>query len=50
MKNVTGFYVACVEKRRDVYRVYMGRPEGKVTLGKPRCRWKSNIKKILKIG
>jgi len=25
--------------RRDVYRVLVGRPEGKRPLGKPRLRW-----------
>jgi hypothetical protein len=27
-----------------VYRVLVGRPEGKRPLGRPRCRWKDNIK------
>jgi hypothetical protein len=43
MKNVTGFYVACVEKRRDGYRVKVGRPGGKIPLGRPRCRGENNI-------
>jgi hypothetical protein len=29
---------------RDVYRVLVGRPEGKRPLGRPRRRWKDNIK------
>jgi len=29
---------------RGVYRVLMGKPEGKRPLGRPRCRWKDNIK------
>jgi hypothetical protein len=29
---------------RDVYRVLVGRPEGKRPLGKPRRRWEDNIK------
>jgi len=29
---------------RSVYRVLVGRPEGKIPLGRPRCRWKDNIK------
>jgi hypothetical protein len=29
---------------RDVYRVLVGGPEGRVPLGKPRRRWKDNIK------
>jgi hypothetical protein len=27
-----------------VYRVLVGKPEGKKSLGKPRCRWEDNIK------
>jgi len=30
-------------KRRSVYRVLLGNPEGKSPLGKPRRRWKNNI-------
>jgi hypothetical protein len=30
---------------RDVYRVLMGKPEGKRPLGRPRCRWEGNIKR-----
>jgi len=29
---------------RDVYRDLVGKPEGKSPLGRPRCRWKDNIK------
>jgi hypothetical protein len=29
---------------RGVYRVLVGRPEGKRLLGRPRCRWEDNIK------
>jgi len=28
---------------RDVYRVLVGKPEGKRPLGKPRLRWEDNI-------
>jgi hypothetical protein len=31
-------------ERRFVYRVLVGKPEGKWPLGKPRRRWESNIK------
>jgi hypothetical protein len=31
-------------KRRGVYRVMVGRPEGKNPLGRPRRRWEDNIK------
>jgi len=29
---------------RGLYRVLMGKPEGKRPLGRPRCRWKDNMK------
>jgi hypothetical protein len=31
-------------KRRGVYRVLMGKPEGRRPLGRPRCRWENTIK------
>jgi hypothetical protein len=38
-------------ERRDVYRVLVGRPEGKRPLGRPRHRWEDNIKMDLqKVG
>jgi hypothetical protein len=33
---------------RGVYRVLVGRPEGKRPLGKPRRRWEDNIKMDLR--
>jgi hypothetical protein len=33
---------------RGVYRVLVGRPEGKRPLGRPRRRWEDNIKTDLK--
>jgi hypothetical protein len=33
-----------MEKRRGAYRVFVGKPEGKRSLGKHRHRWKDNIK------
>jgi len=30
-------------ERRGVYRVLVGKPEGKTTLGRPRRRWEDNI-------
>ena len=32
------------EERRGVYRVLVGRPEGKKPLERPRRRWEDNIK------
>ena len=31
-------------ERRGVYRVLVGKPEGKTPLGRPRHRWEDNIK------
>jgi len=36
--------VARVEERRGVYRILVGKPEGKRPLGRPRSRWKDNTK------
>jgi hypothetical protein len=30
-------------ERRGVYRVLVGRPEGKRPLGRPRCKWEDVI-------
>jgi hypothetical protein len=40
--------VARVRKGRGVYRVLVGKPEGKRPLGRPRCRWEDNIKMDLR--
>ena len=37
---------ATVGERRGVYRVLVGKPEGKRPLGIPRRRWEDNIKKV----
>jgi hypothetical protein len=31
-------------ERRGVYRVWVGKPEGRRPLGRPRLRWEDNIK------
>jgi hypothetical protein len=31
-------------EKRNVYRILMGKPEGKRPLGSPKCRWVDNIK------
>jgi hypothetical protein len=36
--------VARMGPKRNVYRILMGKPKGKIPLGKPRCRWVDNIK------
>ena len=37
-------HVAPKGEKRVVDRVLVGKPEGKRTLGRPRCRWEDNIK------
>jgi hypothetical protein len=37
-------HVARMGERRGVYRVLVGKPEGKRPFGKPRHRWEDNIK------
>jgi len=37
-------HVARMRERRGVYRVLVGKPEGKRPLGRPRRRWEDNIK------
>jgi hypothetical protein len=37
-------YVARMEEMIGVYRVLVGKPEGKKPVGRPRRRWKDNIK------
>ena len=40
-----------MEEKRGVYRILVGKPEGKRPLGKPRRRWEDNIKMYLqKVG
>ena len=37
-------HVTCIGVRRGVYKVVVGKPEGKIPLGRPRHRWEDNIK------
>ena len=41
-------HVARMGERRGIYRVLVGKPEGKRPLGKPRRRWEDNIKMDLR--
>jgi hypothetical protein len=36
-------HVARIGNRRGIYRVLVGKPEGKRPLGSPRRRWEDNI-------
>jgi hypothetical protein len=37
-------HVARMEEKRNVYRLLVGKPEGKRPIGRPRRRWIDNIK------
>jgi hypothetical protein len=44
-------HVAGMGEKRNVYRLLVGKPEGKRPLGRPRLRWVDNIKMdLLEIG
>jgi hypothetical protein len=42
-----GGHVARIGEGRGVYRVLVGKPEGKRPLGRPRHRWEDNIEMYL---
>jgi len=46
MKIVMGWACGTMGERRGTYRVLVGRPEGKNHFGRPRHRWKDNIKNV----
>jgi hypothetical protein len=35
-------------EKRNTYRILVRKPEGKIPLGRPRCRWVDNIKMDLR--
>jgi hypothetical protein len=37
-------HVACIGERRGVYSILVEKTEGERPLGRPKCRWKDNIK------
>jgi len=43
-------YIACMGESRGVYRVLVGKREGKRPLGRPRHRWEDNIIWICRSG
>ena len=43
-------HVARTGEDRGVHRMLVGKPEGKRPLGRPRLRWKDNIKMDLDVG
>ena len=44
-----GWDVVHMGEERDVYRVLVGKPEGKSPMGIPRCRWVDNIRTELQM-
>jgi len=44
MEKEVGGACSAYGDRRDVYRILVGKPQGKRPLGKPRHRWEDNIK------
>ena len=41
-------HVVRIKESRNAYRVLVGRPEGKRSVGRPRRRWEDNVKMDLK--
>jgi hypothetical protein len=41
-------HVALMGEERKVYRILMGKPEGKRSLGRPRRRWENGIRMVLR--
>jgi len=41
-------YAACMGNGRGVYRILIGRPEGKIPRGRPKRRWEDNVKMDLR--
>jgi len=39
-----GRHVACMGEMRNVYKIFIGKSEGRRTLGRPRHEWENNIK------
>ena len=37
-------HVACMGEEKEVYRILVGKREGKISLGRPRLRWMDNIR------
>jgi hypothetical protein len=35
-------------QKMNAYRIWMGKPEGKKSLGRPRCKWVNNFKMDLR--
>ena len=49
-KNEMGGACSAYGETKGVYRVLVGKPDGKRPLGKPRHKWKDNIKMFIQVG
>jgi hypothetical protein len=43
-----GRHVVRIREKRMVYRILVGKPEGRIPLGRSRLRWEGNIKMDLR--
>jgi hypothetical protein len=41
-------HVVCMGKRRNAYRILVGKAERKTPLGRPRRRWEGNVRMVLR--
>jgi hypothetical protein len=41
-------HIARIRPKRNAYRISVGKPKEKRSLGRPRCRWADNIKMDLR--
>jgi hypothetical protein len=41
-------HLAYMGQMRNAYKIFVGEPEGKRPLGRPRCRWEDNIRMYLR--
>jgi hypothetical protein len=41
-------HVGCIGQKRTAYRIFIGKPKGKRSLGRLRCRWEDNTRKDLR--
>jgi hypothetical protein len=41
-------HVACMREKRNAYRIFVEKPQGKRPLGRLTCRWEDNIEMELK--
>jgi hypothetical protein len=41
-------HISCMGEMRNAYKILVGKPDGKRSLGRPRHRWEDNIKMDLR--